>query len=66
MKQPSGFKLPFQTSKKAPQWVAKPQWLYNPEAADALVLNSGQTDAVPVVVDPYICRRARPFATFTL
>ena len=55
-KQSGGFKLPTKGAAQIQPIKAKPKWLHNPEAVNALILNPGQPGAVPVVVDPYICR----------
>lgn len=55
-KQAVGFKLPVKGSAQPQPAKFKPKWLHNPETENALILNPGQAGAVPVVVDPYICR----------
>ena len=55
-KQPCGFKLPMKGAAQQQPVKAKPKWVHNPGAEYALILNPEQAGAVPVVVDPYICR----------
>jgi len=53
--QATGFRLPTRGgSTVVPK--PKPKALHDPEATNALVLNSEQAGAVAVVVDPYVCR----------
>ncbi len=54
--QPSGFKLPMKRNQQPQPTKVKAKCLHNPDAENALILNAGQAGAVPVVVDPYICR----------
>ena len=54
-----GFKLAAKPGAPVVARQPKPQWLHDPAAEGALVLNANEHGAVPVVVDPYLGRQVQ-------
>ena len=55
----TGFKFAAKHGAPAVARQPKPQWLHDPAAEGALVLNANEHGALPVVVDPYLGRQVQ-------